>query len=308
MADFQRFDAGRLGISRLQPGDDLAAAVAQSPVLVEIGVGAVADEAAVARVEREASRRAPPRGTARSRAGAASRRSLIAASSLRQAEGTSATHEACAKGVGRADRRANGAEIARTAAPKRQPRQRAGKVGSLLQLLAQALPQPRLVGEIGDRIEPRIHRRRIGQRTAEPAGKLARAGRGDGAVDGGKQAAGARALVRAHQLEIGARGGVDDEQAACAFFPRRPEQRRFADLGDLDISQQPRERRKLCPREFAKRIERGYAEPLLQRSLAPSPSRNGRAGMASARRRPPRSGGATRHRRRDRRRQAPRRA
>ena len=237
-------------------------------MLVEIGVGAVLDEAAVARIEGK-------------RLGERRREGLLdlrrrgfeaipdSGELLRQAEGASATHQACAKGVGRADGRTNRAEIARTAAPKRQTRQRAGKIGSLLQLLAQALPQPRLVGEIGDRIEPRIHRGRIGQRTAEAAGKLARAGRGDRAVDGGKQAAGARALVRAHQLEIGARGRVDDEQAACAFFPRRPEQRRFADLGDLDISQEPRERRKLCPGEFAKRIERGYAEPLPQRSLAP---------------------------------------
>ena len=37
VADLQRFDAGRLGVSRLQAGDDLAAAVAQAPVLIEIG-------------------------------------------------------------------------------------------------------------------------------------------------------------------------------------------------------------------------------------------------------------------------------
>ena len=37
VAHLQRFDAGRLGVSRLQAGDDLAAAVAQAPLLVEIG-------------------------------------------------------------------------------------------------------------------------------------------------------------------------------------------------------------------------------------------------------------------------------
>ena len=217
VADLQRFDAGRLGVSRLQAGDDLAAAVAQAPMLVEIAVGAVLDEAAVARIDGK-------------RLGERRRERLLdlggrgfetipdAGKLLRQAEGARAMRQACAKGMRRADGRADRAEIARTAAPKRQTRQRAGKVGSRLQLFAQALAQPRLVGEIGDRIEPRIHRGRIGQRAAQAAGKLARAGRGDGAVDGGEQAAGARALVRAHQLEIGAGGGVDDEQAAGALF------------------------------------------------------------------------------------------
>ena len=51
VAHLQRFDAGRLGVSRLQAGDDLAAAVAQAPVLIEIAIGAVPDEAAVARID-----------------------------------------------------------------------------------------------------------------------------------------------------------------------------------------------------------------------------------------------------------------
>jgi hypothetical protein len=53
VAHLQRFDAGCLGVSRLQAGDDLAAAVAQAPVLIEIGIGTVADEASVARVDRK---------------------------------------------------------------------------------------------------------------------------------------------------------------------------------------------------------------------------------------------------------------
>ena len=54
------------------------------------------------------------------------------------------------------------------------------------------------------------------------------------------------------------------------FFARRAEQRRFADLGDLDIGEQTCERRKLGAGEFAERIERGHAEPLLQGALAAS--------------------------------------
>ena len=54
----ERLDAGRLGIGGLEAGDHLTAAVAKRAVLVEIGIIAVADEAAVAGVERKACRRA----------------------------------------------------------------------------------------------------------------------------------------------------------------------------------------------------------------------------------------------------------
>ena len=217
VADLQRLDAGRLGISRLQAGDDLAAAVAQAPMLVEIGVGAVADEAAVARIDAEASRRAPPTETARSARGAAARRSTMPISSRGSPSASPRAQELRGKGVRRSE--SHRATAPRSRGPPRPSASRASaraRSGAGLQRFAQIVPQARLVGEIGDRIEPRVQRRRIGQRTAEPARQLARAGRGDGAVDGGKQAPGARALVRAHQLEIGARGGIDDEKAAGA--------------------------------------------------------------------------------------------
>ena len=172
------------------------------------------------------------------------------------------------KGVGGADGVPHGAEIAWTATPKRKPRKRAGEIGDGLQRAAQVAPQTRLIGKIGHRIETRIHRRRIGQGTAEPACQFPRPRRGHGAIDGGEQAAGARALARPHQLEIGARGGVDDEEAAGAFLARRTEQRRPAGLGDLHIGEQPGECGKLRLREFAKGVERGHAETGLQRPLA----------------------------------------
>ena len=53
VAHLQRFDAGRVGVTRLQPGDHLAAAVAELAMLVEIAIEAIADEAAVALVERQ---------------------------------------------------------------------------------------------------------------------------------------------------------------------------------------------------------------------------------------------------------------
>ncbi len=52
VAHLQRLDGGGVGVSRLQAGDDLAASVAQAPVLVEILAEAVGDEASVAGIDR----------------------------------------------------------------------------------------------------------------------------------------------------------------------------------------------------------------------------------------------------------------
>src|SRR5512135_2874493 len=116
--------------------------------------------------------------------------------------------------------RAHGAEIARPPSPQSEPCKRPCKVRRRLQLLPQDLAKPGLVGEISDGVEPRIQHLDVRQGTAEPACKFARAARRHRAVNGGEQAARPRALVRADELEIGARRGVDDEQAACALFSR----------------------------------------------------------------------------------------
>ena len=49
----------------------------------------------------------------------------------------------------------------------------------------------------------------------------------------------------AGQLEIGSGRRIDEEQAAGAFFPRRPQQGRAAHLRQLDITQKAAEARKL---------------------------------------------------------------
>jgi hypothetical protein len=77
-----------------------------------------------------------------------------------------------------------------------------------------------------------------------------------------------RALVRAHQLEIASRRRIDDEKAAGALLARRAQERRLPNLGDLDVSEQPCERRKLWPRELAEGVKSCDAEPLLQSTLA----------------------------------------
>ena len=56
-------------------------------------------------------------------------------------------------------------------------------------------------------------------------------------------------MVRAHELEIGAGRGVDQEQARRRLAARRPQQRRAADLRELDIGEERRRARQ------ARRVE-----------------------------------------------------
>ena len=236
-------------------------------MLVEIAIEAVADEAAVTLVERQLVGERRSQGSARWPRG--TELSLVAdgIELLRQAEAGGAG-EMRGERPGGGDGIAHRAEIARTATAKREPRQRPRQVRRALQLIAEQLTEPRLAGEIGDGVEARIDGGGIGERAAEAARQLPRAGAGHGAVDGREQARGAGTLVRAHQLEIGSRRGVDQKQAPRRFLARRPHQWRAADLRDLDIGEEAGERRKLRLQELAIGIERGNAELRLQRALA----------------------------------------
>ena len=162
VADLERFDPGRLGVGRLQAGDDLAAAVAQAPMLIEIGVGAVTDEAAVARVDgKGVVQRARQRLLDLRRSGG---QAFGNAHELaRQAERLAGAQQLRRQIVSGDDRIADRAEIARAAAPERQPGERAGEVGRGLQRFAQIVAQARPVGEIGHRVETRVQGRRIGR-------------------------------------------------------------------------------------------------------------------------------------------------
>ncbi len=267
MAHLQRFDAGGVGVCGLQTGDDLAAAVAKAAVLIEIGIEASADEAAVALVHGKlVGERRAERLLHRGRHPAQPDDDAVEL--LRQPEGVGGAGEMGGKVLRGADGIAHGAEIAGAASPQRKPRQRAGEIGRAFQRLAQGVAEARLAGEIADGIEPGVDGGGIGERTAEPRRKLARAGAGDGAVDGGEQAADAGALVGADQLEIGAGGGVDQEQAPGNLLARRPHQRRPPDLGDVDIGEEAGECCELGLGEVAEAVQRADMKARLQRPLA----------------------------------------
>ena len=130
VAHLQRFDAGRLGVARLQPGDHLAAAVAELAMLVEIAIEAVADEAAVALVERQlvGERRARSCSTS---SGTEPEPAATASSSCGRPR-PAARRKMRGERAGPSDGVAHRAEIARTAAVEREPRQRPRQVGRAL--------------------------------------------------------------------------------------------------------------------------------------------------------------------------------
>ena len=104
---------------------------------------------------------------------------------------------------------AQGRQVARAAAPDGEPRQGPLDVRTAFQAGAQRVAQPLLVAQHLDAVEPRLDRRRIGQRRRQAVRQQARAGAGDAAVDGRQQAALAAAGQGLGQFEIAPRRRVD---------------------------------------------------------------------------------------------------
>ena len=128
VAHLQRFDAGGVGVSALQTGDDLAATVAEAAVLIEILIEALADEAAVALVHGKlVGERRAERLLHRGRH--AAQPDDDAVELLRQPESIGGAGEMRGEVLRGADGVAHGAEIAGAAAPQRKTRQRAGEIG-----------------------------------------------------------------------------------------------------------------------------------------------------------------------------------
>ena len=127
----------------------------------------------------------------------------MAAQRLGQADAAGAAAQQAGAGLRGRQSVAHGAEIARLAALQGEPRDGAGDVGRGPQQrrahprAASRSPRrkPTASSRSGDRLG-------IAQRARQPRGKLARAGAGDRAVDGGEQAA----LPLARRASAAARG------------------------------------------------------------------------------------------------------
>ncbi len=152
------------------------------------------------------------------------------------------------------------AEIARTAAPQRQPRQGAGDIGRGAQHIAQAGAQHLPVEQERDRVEPGVDL--IGLEPADwPGGSPARAPRPTVTV---RSMAASRLPCRRPPSD---RVSSRLARVAASIMsrlpppgpPRRAQHRLLADLGDLDIFDQRRERRQLGARR--RRTHRARQRP-----------------------------------------------
>ena len=231
VADLEALDAGVVGIARLHRGDHEARGVAQIAGFVERALIAFADKAAVALDQRqlfgqrafEFARQLARRLAQRRHDRNDILRRLVELRQPRQ------------RLVGGEDAVAQAGEIARAAAPDRQPRQRARHVGRGAQRGADIVARGGVGHEGADRIEPARDRGAVGQRRGEPLCQQARSGRGHRAVDRVEQRAAPFAGQRARQFEIGAGGGVDRHGGAGGLARRRRQRRALSDLGAVDI-------------------------------------------------------------------------
>ena len=244
VADLERLDAGILGVARLHRGDDEAGGVAQIPALVERGLIAFADEAAVALDQRQLFgecafefAREVARGTAqRLHHGHDFRRRRFELREPRQ------------RRIGSEDAVAQARKIARAAASDRQPRQGARHVGRGAQRGSDIVAR----GAVGDkgrnRIQPPRDCRAVGERRGETLRQQPRAGGGDGAIDRIEQRSAPLARQRARQFEIGAGGGIDRHRGSGGLARRRRQRRTFSDLRAVDIGDGGGRRGRLQPR------------------------------------------------------------
>ena len=113
------------------------------------------------------------------------------------------------------------AEIARAPAADGEAGERAGDVGQASERVAGAGTGERISDEPADQIEPGHDACRIGERGGDILAQLARAGGGDGAIDGGFEAV---ARTGALQFKAGAGGGINGHAAAWEFLARRQDQ------------------------------------------------------------------------------------
>ena len=145
-------------------------------------------------------------------------------------------------------------------------------------------------------VEPALDLGPLGERRGDPLGQQPRAGPGQGAVDGGEQAALAPPVEPAHQLEIAPRRRIDLHRAVGALAPRRRQRRPLAGLRELDIVEQRAAGRDLGAREGAEAVEHRDVERRLQPLAGIVASRSAPRAAASAPRSIPRAPPSTRSR------------
>ena len=259
MLDLEGLDAGRLDVIGLHPGDDAAAFVPQGPGVVEFGVVAACDVAAVAGEEW----RLGDEG-----AGEEVDEGVVAG------EGLGGVHEE-RRGVGQElgdaarlfEARADRGHVAGAVAVQREAGEGAVDVGDASQRLAKLVAEGGGFEEVVEGGLSRVDGGKVEGRGREAAFEEAGAASGDGAVDGGEERAFAAAGQGLGQFQVAAGCGVDLHRAAEGFFHGRAEERHPAALGQVEVVDEGAHRGDFGTVEGAEGVEGGDVEEVAEAFL-----------------------------------------
>ena len=261
--DFQRGHAARGPVLGFEAGHRLAAVVAQRALFVELGPVALAHEAAVAHQQwRLVGQCLGERRDGVAMAGAA--QDDLGERRRRRQQGLGLGAQRVRQRLTQIQPVAQGGEVARAAAADRQALQGAFDIRHASQRLAHAIAHRRPFDEELHQVEPTFDLGPVGQGRGDALGQQARARAGQGAVDGGEQAAIAPPVEALHQLEVAARRRVDLHRAVGPLAARRHQGRALAGLGQLDIVEQRAAGCHLGAREGTETVEHGDVERRLQ--------------------------------------------
>ena len=156
------------------------------------------------------------------------------------------------------------AEVARAAAPDRDPAQRPANIGQGLELGPHIIAHRRAVVEPLHQPEPLVDLLFVEQGRRQVPRQQTRASRRDRPVDGVEQAALARSGQGPVNLETGPRRTVDREKFPGLAPARRMEIGHIALRDMFDIGQQATGGRQFRPRKFTHAVERCDTEMIVQ--------------------------------------------
>ena len=252
--DLQRVDAGLRDEIGLHLRDHAAAFVPQPPRGIKIGIIPGCDEAAVPDQQR----------WFRHQCCLKQRQQVVVADQIAarpcQHVGQILINQALMQAFCLRQRVADCGEVARPAAIQCQPRQRAVEVMHAAQMIAQVGSQAGVVDERRHRVLPRRDRLQPARGRGQPPFQQPRAGGGHSAVDGIEERPRPPAAQRMGQLQRPPRRRVDLHDRGAVFLHRRAQKRQIALLRDLEVFDQPGQRRDFGPAEGAEGVERGDPE------------------------------------------------
>ena len=251
--DLQALDAGALDIVGLHPGDDAAPFVAKLARLIQIGVMAGRDEAAVADQKRRFGDQ---------RTGEKPDQIVKAGHGAGGAGGPFglAGGEAGGKGAGLFKPRADRDKVAWPAAVQRQARQGAVDVGNLAQIGAQRFGQRGIPGEGADRLKPGADLGQVAGRCGQAAVEKPGAARRHRPVYRRDQRSLTPAGERAGNLKVAPGRGVHGQRAARHLFRGRTEERQTPALRQVEVIEDRANGGDIGTVEGAEGLDRRHAE------------------------------------------------